>query len=62
MTPQQKRRNQVSVCVLGFHYQFQHLQGVEDSEEAPKRTEFKVWSVILSCWSEVLVSNVGAWV
>jgi len=35
---------------------------VEDSEEAPKRTEFKVWSVILSCWSEVLVSNVGAWV
>ena len=36
-------------------YQFHHLQGVEDCAEEPKRTEFKVWSVILSSWSDVPV-------
>eukprot|EP00435_Cladocopium_sp_Y103_P015110 s1278_g3.t1 len=30
-----------------------HAESVEDSDAEPTRTEFKVWSLILSSWSEV---------
>eukprot|EP00435_Cladocopium_sp_Y103_P026514 s1278_g6.t1 len=39
----------------------EHPHGsVEAFEEEPKRTEFKVWSVILSSWSEVPALNLGS--